>query len=300
MNVRKQKEFEEFKTLYKEGLNDVEISKRILVHSETVRCWRKRLKLLTNFSYESFKTIDYSLVEKMVFEGRSDLEISNILKCSENSIYNIRKKLCLNRKPLNVNEPILFTNIQKQILFGCLLGDGSLRKCKKSLNASFTCSHSLKQKDYNLLKAKFLEPYSKYKEYLRKKPDKRNGVFYSESTFRIGSNKSLNEFYEMFYKEGLKIIPIEYLNIYYTPLALAIHYLDDGTKEECGYSLATMCFEVENIKQFQKFLKEKYNIITSLRTNKTVYIKACSKKLFTDLISKYVPKTMEYKLHIVT
>lgn len=69
----------------------------------------------------------------------------------------------------------------------------------------------------------------------------------------------------MFYdSNGKKIIPIKFLEEYYTPLAMAIHYCDDGYNEGHAAVFATCSFTLEELEQFKKFLFDKYSIETTL------------------------------------
>ena len=73
--------------------------------------------------------------------------------------------------------------------------------------------------------------------------------------------------------------------------------MDDGLKSPHGYFLCTNNFELQDIKRICKELKTKYNIFTSINSKKQIYIKACSKNDFTNLIKKFIIPSMDYKLH---
>ena len=211
-------------------------------------------------------------------------------------MYNIRVKEGFQRRPLNVNEPISFTKAQKEVIFGTLLGDSHLSLSKKSINPSFQCSHSLTQKEYVEYKHHLLSPYSKYVEYTRKTIDKRTGIYYKSSEISIGANESFHQFYKKFYKEKGKIIPIDFLEEYYSPLALAIHFMDDGNKSN-SYTIATCSFPEQNINQYRDFLLSKYLIETTIqRRNNIVYVRARSREKFTELIRPYIIDSMKYKM----
>ena len=111
----------------------------------------------------------------------------------------------------------------KEIIFGCLLGDGSLEKSVKSKNARFKFSQSLKAKEYFLhlfllFKPYFTENYN-YANYNHL--DKRTNKTYSTLSFSTKALPLFTEFYDQFYLNNNKIIPNqEYFNLL-TPLALA-------------------------------------------------------------------------------
>ena len=58
-----------------------------------------------------------------------------------------------------VQNPIYDDNEIKEIIFGCLLGDGSLYKSINSKNARFKFSQSLKAKEYFLQQYLLFKPY---------------------------------------------------------------------------------------------------------------------------------------------
>lgn len=71
--------------------------------------------------------------------------------------------------PLRECDAVPLSFLQKQLLFGSLLGDGSIVKGEEDKNCRFSEVHSIKQKEYLLFKHKKLQPYSgKFIKYPRK------------------------------------------------------------------------------------------------------------------------------------
>lgn len=281
-------------TLYKQGLNDVDIAKLLNLKSpETIRQRRLKENLPSNFSYNQrkIKKID---VQKYVDLGKTDSEIAKILNCSKDGVYSTRIRENITRRNYNESVPITLTEKQKEFIVGCVLGDGNISKINK--NAVFVCEHGLKQEEY--LKHKLdicnsLKPY--YKHNIRNTPDKRNGNIYQSHLIRLNANSELNWFYNEFYNTGKKEIT-ENLLRYYTPFAIAIHYMDDGFKNEYTYNICTNNFSIDSIYLLQKKLLE-YDIETVVRKTKTLYIKSISKNNFTNLIKPYIIESMKYKIH---
>lgn len=75
-------------------------------------------------------------------------------------------------------------------------------------------------------------------------------------------------------------------------------FMDDGSKIAQSYTIATNCFGKEEIKKFQKFLLDTFNIATSLHKQNRLYINKKSRKHFESLISPYIIDCMKYKLHV--
>lgn len=235
----------------------------------------------------------------LVMEGKTDKEIGNILNISTPSIHYYRTKVYnIQRSSLRESPGEIYSHEQFEVLFGCTLGDGymNVNPNSKSTGPSFICSHSLKQKEYLIFKSNFFKN-STIKEYYRNVPNKKTGKLYSCITMYLRVNRFLTFMYEGFYKNGIKYIPINMLKEYYTPLAMAIHYMDDGSKVgKSGYIIATCGFNRDNLVQFTNFLKEQYNLETSITKSNRVYIKHCSKDTFKNIISPFICDSMQYKI----
>lgn len=129
--------------------------------------------------------------------------------------------------------------------------------------------------------------------------------FYRVKTFTFAS---FNWIHEAFYpSQGLtnsiKIIPLELLEIYLTPLALAIWIKDDGTINNNSIRLCTHSFSKEDVLKLGVFLKLKYNINTSLHRQSPLkeqymlYIKQDSFELLKKIVQPHKHHSMLIKLH---
>lgn len=242
--------------------------------------------------------IDKNDLQKFVNEGLKDSEIGKLFNVSPQIIYYQRVKVHkIERKCLRKKEGVKLPKDRLEIIIGCLLGDGYMRKTKSDTGPYFSCSHSLKQKDYLLYKSSFFNELIRVKENYRNVPNKKTGKLYSDITMYMKVNSELNFIYNSFYKNGKKIIPFNLLDEYYTPLAMAIHFMDDGSKVgNSGYILSTCCFSIEDCNNFILFLLNKYNIESSLQSENRIYIKNNSKETFKNLIYPYICESMKYKL----
>jgi LAGLIDADG DNA endonuclease family len=114
----------------------------------------------------------------------------------------------------------------KKIIFGSLLGDGSLEKSLKSKNARFKFSQTIKAKDY------FLQLYSIFKPFFTPNYsfanynylDKRTDNSYTTLSFTTRAlplcpSYGRQEFYSQFYFNNIKQAPDSLILL--TPLALA-------------------------------------------------------------------------------
>ena len=89
---------------------------------------------------------------------------------------------------------------------------------------------------------------------------KKTGLRYNCYCLSLNSNEAFAPYYTEFYINGKKHIPVHMLEEYYTPIAMAAHYMDDGSCCKEDVSIATCSFEANEINQLRAFLLKKYNI----------------------------------------
>ena len=83
--------------------------------------------------------------------------------------------------------------------------------------------------------------------------------------FRTFTFSSFNWIYDSFYPKGTRKIIPEFINIYLTPMALAVWCMDDGTRlKNRGFKFSTNSFTLEEIKYLSKILKDKYNLDSTI------------------------------------
>lgn len=226
-------------------------------------------------------------------EGYNYKEIADILNIKRMTVncYFLRHFGKTNRE----SKRIELSNIQKEVLFGGLLGDINLHlpKSNKSKNAFGKVEHSTKQLELVEYKKKIFENISNNIKSIERFDIRTNKIYYS-SYFNLYSNPVLTEWFTLFYKDNKKIIPDE-LNLL-TPLALAIWYMDDGYKVGKSYGFSTNCFDKNDIEKISLYLLNKYNLKTTIHSNNRLYIIKESSGLFNYLISPYILESMKYKL----
>lgn len=239
--------------------------------------------------------VDYVKVEKLLDEGFNYTEIGKILNVKSGTIncYMLKRK----GKVITGNKPIIISKEQQEIIFGSLLGDMHCGKQLKSKNPNFKLEHGIGQLEYlkhkcvllnDLLTTNEVQIYKRYDDRFKIKN-------YNACYIQSKANPELELFYKMFYKNKLKHIPEDLTLL--TPLAIAIWFMDDGQKFQCGYGICTNSFKINDIQRLCDYLKSKYNIYTTINKKNAIYIKACSKNDFTKLIKEYIIPSMEYKLH---
>jgi hypothetical protein len=189
------------------------------------------------------------------------------------------------------------------LIVGSTLGDSHLEKRDKGIGTRVIFEQSNKNVEYLMWFYNYLSRRGycrKEKPILHKRIKEKGQVFYH---YRINSYTftSFNWIRKMFYNEnGNKIIPVE-IKEYLTPFALAIWFMDDGSKLGKGAKIATNGFELSELKSIIIVLKEKYNLESTyhkgaINKGYTIYIPAKSMKLFSSIVKPYILPSMLYKL----
>ena len=208
----------------------------------------------------------------------------------------------------------MITGYQNSVIVGSLLGDLLIQKSfsKVMPKCRLRFCHSLKQKKYvdwkyTIFKNNFCKttksPYQ---------TDRKEYLFYTiYSDFFV-------PYHSMWYQENLlnsqkriKIVPPNIEQLLIDPIALAIWYLDDGTKRNynaCRF--ATQSFSLEENKLLQSTLERNFNLTIKIeewwnkKTNNKMYglyIPSANKSFLTfkDIIYNFVKTeipSMLYKL----
>jgi ubiquinol-cytochrome c reductase cytochrome b subunit len=173
-----------------------------------------------------------------------------------------------------------------QVIIGSLLGDGHLEKRSKGIGTRLIIEQTSKNVEYLMWLHKFFFNQG-YCSSLKPKIFKRirtNNVIYYGVKFNTYTFSSLNWLYHSFYsKEREKHLPIFLLNYYLNPMAIAIWFMDDGSKLGSGFKIATNCFKLNELKELCNLLKKNYNLNCNLHKDKlswTIYIRKSSAKHF--------------------
>jgi len=295
----------------KNNLNDSEIAKKYNISSKVV-VWRKRkfFNIENKFKGKSNKnaTINRKFkiskieAEKLLEEGKTFDEISKIMGCS--AVVSIRrfKVLGLTTKQDHVGHytflDIELTEEQKQLIIGSTLGDGTI-----TVSGAYSCSHSIKQREYfdhkrnilNNIHSNLVQQYTHDYPYLSEPTDSVH--------FTTGCNKYLYEMRNIYYPNGIKIFPYEFIFNNMTPLGLSYWYCDDGSLNVKSARIHTYGYSYEEHEKMLYLFKEKFGLEAKITTDNARKIhKHCLKlnvensRKFFDLISLYIVPTMRYKI----
>lgn len=220
---------------------------------------------------------------------RKRTAIARMLKRDHSGVAAKMRALGLSKRKC---DEVPLTSFQKQLMYGSLLGDGSIALGNSDKNPRFSEGHSLKQKNYLLFKYKKLKPYSgKFIEYKTK--------WGGEAKFSTVNHKEFHAIRSMFYnRRGKKVIKKLTLLQIIHPVALAMWFGDDGSKEKNSYRLATGAYSIAELKYLIRWLKNKFHINAYLHKHgKYCYLSIREDRfLFTKIVKPHLPKSMHYKL----
>lgn len=298
----KEKSFRYIKE-YKLGLTIRQIAEKYKVSYESVRNelsgkveWRK--KYLSDFSEkqtkEAISMFDSgdSVAKIAKWFEISPPAISRLLRANNRTpISSVRKYNHLRATPINF--------VQKQVLVGTVLGDGCLYKDGKRSNFKLSFGHCKKQEQYFHWKVAMFDPFINT---WRENIDKRgNSVMLQTTTI---CHPGLNRFAEIFYDDQrIKHVP-DNIDIYMTPLALAVWVSDDGNlKSGCNMRISSMNFSKEENYKLQNLLKRCFDLRSKVMTfnykGKEYYQITLNKKntqKMSDIIRPYMTECMKYKI----
>ena len=243
------------------------------------------------------KRLNTVLLEELYNKNKSYKEIIEITGYNRNSVngYFHRTKGPMEDSRKFRRNSLEINDIQKQILFGTLMGDGNLQKQKvKSYTGRY--NHSIKQLAYcEHLRQKLGHLCSdvKFADVIGS-----NGKIYNTCYFILKNNLNLEYFYNIFYKDKKRDVPLNLELL--TPLAMAYWFMDDGTASgNCSISIATCSFSLEGLLRLKKYLKKTYDIDITIQKDFKIYFEAKSARIFYTLTKDYIIPEMQYKFKFI-
>lgn len=181
--------------------------------------------------------------------------------------------------------------LQLELIVGSLLGDGMLMKT--TAGYCFRAHHGLAQRVLVDWK------YDNLRAFVRTAPRVcRNGYY-----FRTISHPKLAEFAAAFYLGSRKIVPLELLEEYLSPLALAVWIMDDGAADGKQLRINTQCFTAPECRWLTDLLMQKFGLRFSLNVDKRRQRLRCASGSMAELqrvVGRYILPELQYKLGTAT
>ena len=194
------------------------------------------------------------------------------------------------------------TKQAQAVLIGLILGDGYLSKPvgKKKSTSYLDLKYDEKYLEYLVWihnELKELNPSE-----IKKKKGFHQYRFYTKTSEDIGFLR------DIFYPNGIKIIPSDIVEYLKEPITLAIWYQDDGTldyrdKYHANSLFATHCFSKEECVLLASALRKIYNLDVRVcrcqmrgKLCFRLYVTSKSMGTFMEIITPYMQKCFYYKL----
>jgi hypothetical protein len=187
------------------------------------------------------------------------------------------------------------------IMTGLILGDGYLTKPDRTPGKS-------------MLDIKYNEKYLSYLKWIHKEIKElnpspiRQKKNYNQYRFYTKANKEVGKLRELFYPNGIKIIPKYIAKYLKNSLTIAVWYQDDGTLDfRSGYHanslFATHCFSRDECQlladALQKNFKLDVRVCRCLMRGKLyfrLYVVSKSMEKFMQIIEPHMQKCFNYKI----
>ena len=185
------------------------------------------------------------------------------------------------------------------IIVGSMLGDLHAERRNNTTRLTFQISHI---------------PYSQfiyliYNHYTyctipKIQTQTKNNTQYHSVRFKTKSSTCFNTVHDYFYVQKQKILPHD-IHLYLSPIALAIWFMDDGSKCGSGIRIATYKYTIQDVQRLCHILKTLYNIKATpqkcgsspkRRQQRVLYISASSVPTFYNIIKPYIIPSMLYKI----
>ena len=179
------------------------------------------------------------------------------------------------------------TQEQLSLVIGSLLGDGYL--VKTTSGYAFRVNHGLKQKDYVNWK------YNLLSDFANSSPRQSGSCYY----FRTVTHPIFVQLHAIFYPNGWKVIPTQFLLKAMNGLVLAVWIMDDGAKDKKQLRINTQCFSFEEQVFLQNVLRAKLGIETTLNRDKLQFrLRVADKSMgkLKTIVLPYIIPSMHYKL----
>jgi len=110
----------------------------------------------------------------------------------------------------------------------------------------------------------------------------------------------LTEFQNKFYKNQVKVLPVDTDQYLKNPFVIAVWFMDDGNaRDHYGYHLNTQSFSFEENHRLVKILNDNLGFDVRVHKNNSkhrLYIGPKNRDSFKLLVKDYVIESLKYKL----
>lgn len=191
------------------------------------------------------------------------------------------------------------TQDQITLIFGSLLGDGTMRIGQGAINANFKVEHGLKQKDLVFAKYEILKPWVFTEPKLSYRHDKDRNKYLKSWWFRTIRHHKLTEIQKLFYPKGKKIVP-KNIDLFLNKFALAWWIMDDGSYNQGRIDISTYSFTLDEVQRLLKMMLHKFKLQGNYYRDRDkgyrIYFKIGETQKLVKIIEPYIIDSMKYKI----
>lgn len=244
----------------------------------------------------------------MAYIGETLSRITHLLGQYRGKVSRSAVKVLSGKVLVGYKQHLVLKPEQHHLIVGTILGDGFLRFPGRSHQANLTIDHGDKQREYVWWK------YEQLKEWVLTPPKQLSRVYHKDRTrtliswrFSTVSHTSFSTYYDFFYRDGSKIIPVNISDLVIHPLTLAVWLMDDGNKNQDVLFLSTQNFAVQEQERLRCCLQSNFGIESTLnfhgyskgeRLYRIRLTREGSKKAW-QLVRPYVIPSLKYKFSAI-
>ncbi|MCD6220350.1 hypothetical protein J7K43_08220 [Candidatus Calescamantes bacterium] len=198
-----------------------------------------------------------------------------------------------------VGRQFCISQFQKEVINGCLLGDGRLECRSKEGSARLRIHHGWKQKELVFWK------YETLKNLVSCPPRRivcwknlKNNEDYYSWYFHTLTLKEFREFYQAFYWNGDKRLPKKIVEIF-TPVSLAVWIMDDGCNTGDSLILNTQSYSLKEQERLKEALWKKYRIFSTINKDRDKFrlrFNSWNASKIIKIIIPHIIPSMRYKI----
>lgn len=275
-------------TINIDNFSILELSKMANCNERTFRTYLYKLNIKKKICFVKSKKCKEKVetIKELINKKYTQKQISKYFNQSVRQI----TIFCDHFKIKNPNKTsyFQFSEIEKQIFLGSLLGDGHISQGRLRV------SHSSKQKEYIEYKINLLQRLISNTKNNIPRYDKRTNKTYYKCSFDTVVTQEGKNFEKEWYIPK-KQVPLSIYGL--TSLGLAIWFMDDGYKNGNSINIATNCFNSKSIFILLDMLFKNFNInATSNNKDNIIYIPLKEYSKFYDIILSHMVPSMMYKL----
>ena len=265
---------------------------------KTIRKWFKDY----NITKDRVKSTESSIspngeVELLVEQGFKSNEIAEKLNLTIRQVTTYRHHNKIGADTLGVRRTskLEFTDIEKQVIYGSMLGDAHIEDDKLGY-CRIVFKHGEKQRDYVHYKHNLLKRFSNDIFEYERKDNRPKFKDHIEVGFKTTTNEIFEEYRKLYYDENRnRIICKEHL-YKLNGLGWAIWIMDDGYWESDSISLSTHRYSDKDRNIIIEYMNN-LNIKANIQSSGVIHIsKHCVNELIEN-VEPYFLKHLLYKLN---